>query len=80
MIIAPEVPPQTKLTDGTKKLISSISSDIVKAWPPFPDATNPDSRNTLVLVNAYAFVTQIFNPRLQTKIHEDVNNGKKVWM
>lgn len=77
MIIASGLP-QTKLTEGTKKLISSISLAIVKAWPPFPDATNPDSRNTLVLVNAHAFVIEVFNGHLQTRIHEDVNTGKKV--
>jgi hypothetical protein len=78
MIIGPTLPTQKKLSDGTKKLITVLSSDIIKGWPPFPDTTTQDSRNVLVLVNAFAFVTQVFKIGFQSKIHADLNEGRQV--
>jgi hypothetical protein len=78
VIVAPaNLPQQLKLTTGTKNLITSISMDIIKSWPPFSGDSAADSRNTLVLVNAHAFVTHLFNPKLQLVVNKDVGEKKK---
>jgi len=67
--LAPENPKQNQLTKGIKKLITRISDDIIKRWPPLPESDS----NVLALVNSYAFVTQVFNGKLQSEIHVDRN-------
>jgi hypothetical protein len=73
MITDSALPAQFRLTSGMKKLIESISSDIIEAWPPYTDGQDPNSRNVLVLVNSYAFAREFFHPRLQLKVNEDAN-------
>ena len=63
---------QIKLTDATKKLIQVVSEDIIRTWPLYPSPENA-SKNTLLLVNPYAFVTQAFKPKLQPKVNEALN-------
>jgi hypothetical protein len=78
VIVEVKPPEHEKLTTGTKNLINSISMDIIQSWPPFSDGVEADSKNVLVLVNAYAFVTQVFNIRLQMVVNKDVGEGKEV--
>jgi len=73
-IIGPENPKQSTLTTGMKKFVHSISEDIIKCWPPFTGSMVAESKN--VLVNGHAFVTEVFNPRLQLLVNDNVN--KKV--
>jgi hypothetical protein len=66
----PESDIQIKLADGVKKLIKDISEDIIQTWPPYPEDT---SKNTLLLVNSYAFTTQAFKPMLQPMVNMAYN-------
>ena len=66
-----------RLADGVKKLINSISTDIIRTWPPYP-GDKDKSMNVLLLVNAYAFITQAFNPKLQPMVNEASNLQQQV--
>jgi hypothetical protein len=61
---------QIKLTDGMKKIIDAVSGDIILTWPPYPEEA---FKNTLLLVNPYAFVTQAFKPKLQPILNKVCN-------
>jgi hypothetical protein len=65
---------QIKLTDAIKKIIDVVSGDIIRTWPPYPE----ESKNTLLFVNGYAFVTQAFKPRLQPLVNEAINLQQRV--
>jgi hypothetical protein len=72
------LPEQLQLTTGTKKLVREISREIVESWPPFSGGLEPDSKNTLVLVNGYAFVTNLFNSRLQLVVNKEIGRNNTV--
>ncbi len=78
MIIDSEQPKPIRLTNGIKKLINTIFANIIQSWPPFSGGITATSKNVLALVNGYAFVMEVFNPRLQLLINKDVNEQKEV--
>lgn len=71
MCIATTPTLQVGFTKGVNKLIDTICEEIIDSWPPFKD--NEAYKNTLILVNGFAFYTAVFQGRLQDAINADTN-------
>ena len=76
VIADPALPTQVSLTKKMKSLMETICLEIIMAWPPYQNK----HQNVLVLVNAIAFTTEVFNPKLQDKVNVDVNTNNNVAM
>jgi hypothetical protein len=71
------MPEQNQLTTGMKNVINPICEGIINFWPPFTGGEAAESKNILSLVNAYAFVTAVFNPKLQLEVNRCLNKADK---